>query len=133
MKVYRCTHVENQIEKTSYADGPLGDYAEKLDQPCGIEAASMEDLLFRLGDCFGLNIDHIVIHKQPGRYVEFLRLENEKFLQPSSWEWEEYLAGRRDLWQSYWQFTIRVIDQRYLADADFDQLRVDDPGILVTT
>jgi len=43
------------------------------------------------------------------------------------------LAGRRDLWQSYWQFTIRVIDQRYLVDADFDQLRVDDPGILVTT
>ncbi|MEI8017706.1 MAG: hypothetical protein WCH39_05860 [Schlesneria sp.] len=133
MKIYRCTHVENQIEKTSYATGPIGEYAEKIDQPCGIEAASLEDLLFRLGDRFGLNIDQIIVGEKPARCVEFICLKNEKFLHPSDWEWGEYLAGRLDLWQSYWQFTIRVIDQRYLADADFDELRADDPVILVTT
>ena len=131
MKVYRCIHVEKQVEKTSYADGPIGEYAEKIDQPCGIEANSLESLLFKLGDRFGLNIDEIVRNKKPGSYIEFMRLENDKFLQPTGRELEEYGEGRLDLWQSYWQFKIRVIDQRYLTDADFEQLAADDPDLVV--
>jgi hypothetical protein len=130
MKVYRCVHVEKQVENVS-SDGPLGGYEEQIDQPCGIEAASLEDLLFKLGDRFGLNINEIIRHKNPGNYIEYHRLENDKFLQPTGREMDEYNAGCLDLWQAYYQFTIRVIDQRYLDDSDFDQLTTADPDISV--
>lgn len=130
MKVYRCTHVEKQVEKVS-SQGPLGGYEEKIDEACGIEAASLEDLLFKLTSRFGLSFREIVRNKKPGSYIEFHRLENDKFLQPTGWEMEEYNADRLNLWQSHWQFTVRVIDQRYLNAADFDQLTIDDPDIRV--
>lgn len=131
MKFYRCIHVEKQIEKTSFANGPIGDYAEKINQPCGVEAGSLEDLLLKLGDRFGLNIHEVIRNKTPGSYIEFIRLENDKFLMPTWNELNEYGEGRLDLWQAYYQFKIRVIDQRYLDDADFEQLSADDPDIRV--
>ena len=130
MKFYRCIHVEKQVEFVS-SEGPLGGYEEQIDSPCGIEATSLERLLSNLGDTYGLNIDEIIINKQRRGVIEFHRLENNQFVEPSRDEIQSHESGNLDLWQAYWQFTIRGIDQRYLRDADFEQLAADDPDLVV--
>ena len=130
MKFYRCIHVEKQVEFVS-SEGPLGGYEEQIDSPCGVEATSLESLLSKLGDKYGLNIDEIIVNKQRRGAIEFHRLENNQFIEPSWDEIQSHESGNLDLWQAYWQFTVRVIDQRYLADADFAQLAADDPDLVV--
>jgi hypothetical protein len=131
MKVFRCTHVSKQIEKTSFSDGPIGEYDEPIDQPCAIDAATLGELIEKLGERYNLYIDEVFVNKAVPSVFEFHRLENWKFLQPTGNQMQQFESGAIDLWQSYWQFKIRVVDTRLLDENSWATVATTHPQIVI--
>jgi hypothetical protein len=131
MKVFRCTHVSKQIEKTCYATGPIGDYDEQIDQPCAIDAATLGELILKLSDRYGLYIDEVFVKAESCSEFEFHRLENANFLQVTGNQMQQFESGKIDLWQSYWQFKIRVVETRLLNEQSWATVAITHPQIVI--
>jgi hypothetical protein len=62
---------------------------------------------------------------------EFHRLENANFLQVTGNQMQQFEAGKIDLWQSYWQFKIRVVDTRLLDENSWATVAISHPHIVI--
>lgn len=120
LTVYACTLVEKEVEVDSYENGADPDTRKcLLSQKENIKAQSLVELVRKIGEAYGLEMDDLFLPQEPVTYVGFNRLENNEGFEPTPAEMAKFKKGLINLWLADYTFGIEKRHLESIERGDF--------------
>jgi hypothetical protein len=119
--VFACTHINKEVSEDHYEQGTGFDCTCTMAEVINVRAASLRELLDKIGKVYCLTIDSVsiepVAEDEPAR-LRFSRTEGASGDPPSQAQLARWKDGKLKLWVADYTFMIEVREVRPLLVAD---------------